>query len=646
MCGICGLIHARRAGPRPASVLTGMNAAMVHRGPDGAGEFSADTSGLHVQLAMRRLSIIDLGGGAQPLYNEDRSIALVANGEIYNYVELRSALESRGHHFRSGSDCECIIHAYEENDREFIGRLRGMFAFALWDSRRQCLLIARDRMGEKPLYLYEAGETLIFASEMKAMLASGLVPFELDPAAVDEYMHFGWVPEPRTVVRGVRKLTPGHVLTLTGDPWTLDERCYWRFAQAEPVAGEPAQLIRTELNEISRLIVRSDVPVGVALSGGVDSSAVAALAVRHYPGVIQAFSVGYQGRPAQDERAMAKAFAEYLGVPFHEIELSLEEMVASFEKLNFWRDDPIADIAGFGYYALSRAARQHGCPVLIQGQGGDELNWGYAWSVAAVHKTIAKAGGRRASWLAEFARSLPTHLSRSQLVQFAYLMGGIGHGWKRLRPGLGAPEDHIVFYDLCDSFQKAQSGVHETYTPQFKRSLGEFDPAAFFRLNKPWPRPDLAVMELLCRSYLLQNGIAQGDRLSMANSVELRLPLVDFRLVELMVGLQKSNPSYVLPPKQWLKDAVSDVVPEWVLNRQKRGFNPPVTLWTEAIRATHGRSLENGMLVNKGILKPEVLPSLLRKRSRFGIWNDLFFKFVTLENWCRSMQPLAAAASR
>ena len=297
MCGIAGIVARRPLSPDNREALTALSLKLAHRGPDGAGQFFGD----HVALASRRLSVIDLEGGAQPLYNEDRSLALICNGEIYNHVELRRALESRGHTFATHSDCEAILHLYEEQGERCVHALRGMFAFALWDSRKRRLLLARDRMGEKPLYLVESQGTVVFASELKVLVAQGVVPFRLDPSAVSAYFHFSYVPDSFCAVQGVRKLPPGHTLTIDVDPWKCTQKRYWKLDDAQPLDGDPATLIREELERISEIIVRSDVPVGVALSGGLDSSAVATLAAKRYPGTLQAVTVGYAGFPRQDE---------------------------------------------------------------------------------------------------------------------------------------------------------------------------------------------------------------------------------------------------------------------------------------------------------------------------------------------------------
>ncbi|HEV8158639.1 MAG TPA: asparagine synthase (glutamine-hydrolyzing), partial [Pyrinomonadaceae bacterium] len=288
MCGISGIITKEKLSPELKAAVSRMSAAQIHRGPDGAGEFSSD----NIALGMRRLSIIDPNGGWQPLYNEDKSLALIINGEIYNYIELRERLKASGHRFRTDADGEVILHLYEENDADFISHLRGMFAFALWDEKRRRLILARDRMGEKPLYLYERDGELFFASELKGLLRSNFVPFELDARAVNLYFYYQYVPEPLTAVKNVRKLDAARMLILDVENWRITEKTYWKMEDAPPIEGEPRDVIREKLEEVSKLIVRSDMPVGVALSGGLDSSIVAAFAAKQQPN-LHAFSVGY-----------------------------------------------------------------------------------------------------------------------------------------------------------------------------------------------------------------------------------------------------------------------------------------------------------------------------------------------------------------
>jgi len=637
VCGISGLISREAIDPEQVERVRRINQSLYHRGPDGEGEYVT----AHLALAMRRLSIIDLAGGWQPLYNEDSSLVLIANGEIYNYLELRERLIAKGHRFNTGSDCETILHLYKEFGLDCVQHLRGMFAFALWDAKQQRLLLARDRMGEKPLYLYEQDGQLLFASELKALLVSGIVPFELDAKAIDLYFHYQFVPEPQTPIKGVRKLDAGHLLIVETDPWRIKESCYWRMQDAPPLEGDPAKLIREELETISELVIRSDVPVGVALSGGLDSSAIAALAARKYPGTMHAFSVGYPGRPHHDERAQAEELATELGMPFHDIELDTGSMVEFFPELVYWRDDPIADVSGYGYYAVSKLAREHAVPVMLQGQGGDEMFWGYPWVQEAAMGSMQKDSTRNKNLraLPEYLTfNLPRTLSRPDLSQWARTLGGLLPAWQRFQYHRATPADQMVFYDQFPDFSEAANEVRGFYGQSFAGELAADGAHELFTFPQPWPRIDLTLTQLICDTYLRENGITQGDRLSMASSIELRLPLVDYRLVEIVIGLRKGQPDTHHAPKSWLKSALKGVLPEAVINRPKRGFAPPVMEWHRALFATYGGSLPDGYLVQSGALNKD--SGLLLAAGGFpptAVAAPLSFKALVLEQWCRQM---------
>jgi asparagine synthase (glutamine-hydrolysing) len=634
MCGIAGVVSRDILRLEERDQVAQMSEALIHRGPDGHGRHDSD----HLSLAMRRLSIIDLSGGWQPLYNEDRSLALVANGEIYNYVELRADLRAQGHVFSTGSDCEVILHLYEEYALDCVQHLRGMFVFALWDPGARRLVLARDRMGEKPLYLYERHGTLWFASELKALLRAGVVPFELDPSAILHYFHYQYVPEPMTAVRGVRKLPAAHLMTVTVDPWRMTERPYWRMEDAPPLEGDPPGIIRAELERVAELIVRADVPVGVALSGGVDSSAVAALAAMKYPGKLEAFSVGYEGRPHCDERAEAKAFADALKLPFHEVELRTQDMTASFPDVVESADDPIADISGYGYFRVMQAARAAKIPVMLQGQGGDELFWGYPWVRDALTQSRRKQELGAAGMLrpARYLRLRPPFdWSPRGLFNWVASFAGLRSSWRAMHRDRISPRDRLVFYDEGLPFRLVAPYIDAILAPEWKAKVSETDVCRLFTIRQPWPNLDVLFTRLICQTYLVENGMAQGDRLSMSSSVELRLPLVDYRLVETVIGLRKAQPDHGLPPKIWLKAALKGIVPDWVMNRPKRGFQPPTRTWAHALLSTYGHLLDGGYLVQAGVLQGDAARSLARPRFGMGPAAILAFEALALEVWCR-----------
>lgn len=646
MCGIFGII--RRDGLRPddSDLLRRLAQALVHRGPDGEGFHERGAVG----IGMRRLAIIDLAGGWQPLYNEDKSVALVANGEVYNFVELRRDLEARGHRFRTKSDCETIAHLYEESGADAVQSMRGMFVFALHDTREERVVIARDRIGEKPLFVVERDGFVAFASELVALVEAGLVPFELDPEAIELYYHYSLVPEPRAALKGVRKLPPGHLLEIDLRNWKVRERAYWRMEDAPPIDADPATTIRDVLEEIGELIIRSDVPVGVALSGGIDSSAICTLAAKRYQGPkenqIQGFTIGYPGNAWQDERGMAKELADHLGIRLHTLELTTEQVAEQFPFVCIRRDDPIADMSGSSYYAVMRLAREHGVPVMLMGQGGDELFWGYPWCTRAVEESERKLRRRQGkASIFDYLSMRRPPLSYTGGLRWLRDGGGILSGLAMYREDAHGDPDELHFQDRTPSFRDAESllpGYAGASMPLRGRALT----AELFRGRGLWNRVDLSITRLVCETYLLGNGIAQGDRLSMATSVEGRLPLVDYRLFETVIGLRKAHTDVHLPPKAWLRAALKDIVPTFVFERRKRGFTPPWRSWTKAIFERYGRDLPDGILVQRGILNRRAAEELSTGLGAGATPKPLAWHTMALEQWCRGMESRAANAAR
>lgn len=605
-----------------------MNAALIHRGPDGEGKFYAP----HLSMAMRRLSIIDLDSGWQPLYNEDSSIAVMANGEIYNYLELRDELQKQGHVFKTESDVETIAHLYEEYGIDCVKHLRGMFAIALWDDRQKSLFLARDRMGEKTIYLYEGDKEVVFASEMKSILTSRKVPFEFDPVAINLYFHLQYIPGAHTAIKGIRKLLPGHRMLIKTNPWQVQESCYWSMDDIEPIEGDPVKMVREKLEEIASIIIRSDVPVGVALSGGIDSSLIAALAKGSYSKTLCAFSVGYPGVPAYDERSQARELAKKLDMPFYDVELGVDEHTDLFAKLVYMRDDPIADISGFGYYAVSRKAREVGVPVLLQGQGGDELFWGYHWSHETVFQSTRKMNAVKRGMWRSFTNYTTAYSGEKLKLKDAF------KEWMR---DYTSPADQMVCMDILPFFLDGRNKSKTHYAKKFLEALTADDDAGrVFRKTQPWDHIPASITELIMQTYLRENGISQGDRLSMSNSIELRLPLVDYRLIETVIGLRKNYDDHTLPPKYWLVEAVKDILPAEVLTRPKRGFQPPAKEWNRNIFKKYGNLLPGGMLESHNILKSEACLELSNGAFPKGIGTPYSFKALVLELWAREMSAI------
>ncbi|MBE9139846.1 asparagine synthase (glutamine-hydrolyzing) [Nodosilinea sp. LEGE 07088] len=596
MCGISGLLAASTLREEDIAVVGQMNQRLIHRGPDSDGMVVADP----VVLAMRRLSIIDLAGGQQPIFNETKDIAIVCNGEIYNHAELRRDLQGRGHQFASRSDVETIVHAYEEYGLDCLAQLRGMFAFALWDGPRQRLLLARDRMGEKPFYLYrDSDQNLWFSSELQS-LAVAMPRQRLTPEAFNLFLAFQYVPEPVAPLEGVQILPAGHALVIESGNRNAAPFPYWEMAQATADPTHPIDVVKHSLDEACRLMGTADVPVAVALSGGIDSSLVAAVTARHYPEQLHAFTIGYDSRPATDERSVAAALAQQLNIGFTEVELSHRAVVDDFPTLVAAMDTPIGDIAAYGYYAVSQAARQAGYPVLLSGMGGDEFFWGYEWVREAMTRNEAILAGQ------------------PQAVPF-------WHRWRGKKP-VDQPDFFGVHDALCQGNTWARalmpSSVCDRLADTFWLDKNSLD------LTQPL---HIAVPSLLNRTWLRSNCLALVDRLSMHHSVEVRLPLLDPVLVDRVTGMRNAGlQDWHQPHKHLLVEAMQNVIPPEVLARKKQGFTPPTHEWMQSIVNRYSALIHRGSLVHQGLI--EESQSAL-KPGRF----DLFFmyKLTLLECWSR-----------
>lgn len=572
---------------------------MAHRGPDDDGTFVSE----RVMLAMRRLAINDLAGGRQPIASESGDIVVICNGEIYNHVMLRYELERRGHRFKTHSDVETIVHAYEEYGLACLEKLRGMFAFALWDARRESLFLVRDRLGEKPLYLYQDPEQgIFFASELTAIMAAMRGHRRLNPDAYSLFLEFQYIPEPLTPVVGVDLLPAGHFLELTLTKMGGKPVSYWNPESLWVDTSAPVEAVRETVAEACQLMGAADVPVAVALSGGIDSSLVAAVTAKRYPGKLHAFTIGYRDPSHTDERGLARRVAEELRIGFTAVELGADDLVRDFPGLMKAMDTPIGDVAAFGYYEVSRAARQAGFPVLLSGMGGDELFWGYPW----IRSTMV----RNEAAFAQYARS------RSSLSRLS------GRKVTDLQP------DFLEIHpDLIENDKLARSLMPEEIAASLPRDL--WSQVVHMDTSLPF---HLAVSSLINRTWLRSNCLALLDRMSMAHSVELRLPLLDVELVNRLIGMRNRGLTDWHNSHKWLLvEAFSELLPQEVRHRPKQGFTPPVVTWLRAIVNQYSSLLNGGALERQGMLRAGSLPSDLE------VGFDLMFlyRLVVLECWSR-----------
>ncbi|HEV2476012.1 MAG TPA: asparagine synthase (glutamine-hydrolyzing), partial [Candidatus Dormibacteraeota bacterium] len=544
MCGICGVAGGHPA--RGRELVQAMCAAMEHRGPDDEGFGTND----QVVLGMRRLSIIDVGGGHQPMANEDSTVWVVQNGEIYNHLELRGQLIAHGHVFRTQSDTEVLVHGYEQWGQAMVERLNGMFAFAVHDLRAGTVLLARDRMGIKPLHYAIDGDRLVFASELKALLRDPALRRGVDPAALDDYLTYEFVPSPRTIVRGISKLRPGHTLT-----WSIRERSarverYWA-PQLNAGDGrhdldhESSRLLEC-LRESVRKELNSDVPLGVFLSGGIDSSAVAAMMTQL--GVeVKTFSVGFAER-SFDESGYAREVARHLGTDHHEVTLEPAAMLELIPKLPQLLDEPLGDASIIPTYLLSEFTRRH-VKVALGGDGGDELFAGYPTLQA--HR------------LAGYYTRLPR-----------LLRGGLVEPVVRRLP---VSRDNLSFDFRAKRFI---AGAELPVAERHLTWMGSFPPRGVSLEDEQASLDPLNQVLMRDMRYYLEGDIlVKLDRASMMASLEARVPLLNNDFVGYATSLPLNMKLRGMRSKFLLKRALRGVLPDRILNRPKKGFGIPVADW-------------------------------------------------------------------
>jgi len=622
MCGITGFVDlwSTKGSPtEPSRVLDVMCRVIQHRGPDDQGVFIKDG----VALGMRRLSIIDLAGGQQPISGEDGSATIVFNGEIYNFLELKHQLEARGHVFKTHSDTEAIVHAYEEYGTSCVDYLRGMFAFAIWDDKAQKLFIARDRVGKKPLYYTVTPDgSFVFGSELKSLLQHPNVLRETDPEALDAYLTLGYVPDPLSIFRSIHKLPPGHHLSFAKGEVRVSE--YWDFGFTTPAEGrsedECLEELRALLDESVRLRLVSDVPLGAFLSGGIDSSTVVALMARHMGQPVKTFSIGFH-EDSYNELEYARLTAKKYGTDHHEFFVT-PEICSIVDELAWHFDEPFADSSAIPTYMVSKLARDH-VTVVLSGDGGDELFAGYTrYLVDRDRSAFARMPG----------------LLRKGLMQ--PLSSHLPHGT------LGRNFIHNISLDPIDRYLDSVSiftrlNKESLYTDGFREQLrdGDWVTKCFHELAaKVGTRSSLdRLLYLDSKTYLPGDILTKVDRMSMAVSLEARAPLLDHKLIDFVTQIPASMKLAGDETKHILKRAVSDLVPTEILNRPKQGFGVPVQEWiNQQLRERMHETLCDSRTRERGYINSAYLEVLLDEHERgrrdhsAGLW-----ALLMLELWHR-----------
>ncbi|MFZ5609477.1 MAG: XrtA/PEP-CTERM system amidotransferase [Pseudomonadota bacterium] len=622
MCGIAGIFDCRGERSIDRSILVAMTDSIAHRGPDGSGHYDAPG----VALGHRRLSIIDLGGGAQPMHDEAAGTVVTFNGEIYNFRELRHELEAKGARFATRSDTEVLLAAYRQWGEDCVAHLRGMFAFAIWDAPRQKLFLARDRLGKKPLYYAMlTGGLFVFASEMKAILTHPAVPRVLDPQAVEDYFALGYVPDPKTILSAVRKLAPGHVLTLARDGAALAPRRYWDLRFDKTVPGTPADLAEelvARLREAVRLRLIADVPLGAFLSGGVDSSAVVAMMTELSDMPVNTCAIGFD-HPEFDETEEARRVARLFRADHRERQVAVEDF-ALLETLAGVYDEPFADASALPTYRVCELAREQ-VTVALSGDGGDEVFAGYR---------------RHRLHMAEerVRRLLPLGLR-------APLFGLMGRLYPKLDWAPQALRAKSTFQGLARASAEAYFNSvaitladerRRLFSAAFRVSLQGYGAEEVMRAAmRDAPAQDgLSLIQYADIKTNLPGGIlVKVDRASMAHGLEVRAPLLDHAFVEWAASIPAALRLNGGEGKLLFKQAMQRFLPDDVLYRRKMGFAVPISAWFRGpLRGRIAQALQSPQLRDTGYFDGVALAAMLKEhvegRRDHGrtLWSLLMFE--------------------
>lgn len=632
MCGIAGVVDFRA--PVDPTLVTDMCERIVHRGPDARGTHVKGEVGLGSQ----RLAIIDVAGGDQPLFSEDGEVAAVVNGEIYNHVELRERLRRNGHVFSSGSDAEVIVHLYEEHGDDVVQHLRGMFAFALWDARRRRLLLGRDRVGKKPLFYAARGGRIVFASELRALLADPSLDHAIDPRAIDAYLALQYIPHPLSIFSAVRKLPPASVLAFDADRLAIER--YWRLAFEPKLAGidedEAAERLREHLDEATRVRLMSEVPLGAFLSGGIDSSAVVASMARQSAAPVKTFSITF-GEADFDEARYARMVAERYGTEHHEFRVE-PHALSILPRLARHYGEPYADPSAIPSFHLAELTGGH-VTVALNGDGGDEAFAGYGrYRRMAMLERLRRAPGPLRSAVAALGRAVgPGAGERDPRSRLARL----GHS-------LAAPEPR-VYGDSVQAFDAERR--RRLLSRNLVEQLGGWSAETI--LADAWEEAEAGGVDRLLavdmETYLPGDLLVKIDIATMAHSVEARSPFLDHHLLEFAAGLPPGMKLRGRSGKHILKTAMRGIVPDEILDRPKMGFGVPLEHWFRGELAALPRELLLDPSAHcREYLDGREIERLLAEHASRGHDHSLrIWALMQLETWHQEvLEPARAVAGR
>jgi asparagine synthase (glutamine-hydrolysing) len=625
MCGICGKLVFDKDAVVAPELLRAMLGEIRHRGPDDDGIYTAPQIG----LGHRRLSIIDLNSGHQPLSNEDGSIWVVFNGEIYNYRELREYLRSKGHVFKTQTDTEVIVHLYEEFGLDFVEKLRGMFAIALWDENRRTLVLLRDRVGIKPIYYYLTDNCIVFGSEIKAVIADPAVKRELAVPMIDRFLTFFYMPGEETLFRNLNKLAPGSLLVVKEGKPSI--RKYWDLSFRETPDSalgfdDAKQRLLELLEDTVKLHMISDVPVGFLLSGGVDSTAILSLAVGKTNQPLHSFTIGFSDASVADERPFARLAAKQFGTEHHEMTITSKDFSDFLPKYVWHMEEPVCEPPAVALYYLSQLAKNY-VKVLLSGEGGDEAFAGYS-------------NYRNLTWLERsktcfgplnglIGRSLSTanHLLNSEKI-------------RKYSPLMGLPLDEYYYGRTSNPFRFFNQEASQLYSPDFARvadkKLSTEAVRRYFRNGIP----DTHLSKMLyidTKTWLPDDLLLKADKITMANSIELRVPFLDHKFLEFAASLPENYKLRGFTTKHIAKEAFRERVPNEILTRKKAGFPVPYESWLRNdLRDWVSQILLDKKTEERGYFKKGSIEKLISMDSLSGGYSKEIFSLVALELWHRA----------
>ncbi len=627
MCGIAGAFLYKNNRPVSAEVISKMNHEIIHRGPDDEGFYLKDNIG----LAFRRLSIIDLDTGNQPIHNEDKTVWVVFNGEIYNYVELREALEKKGHSFYTRSDTEVIVHLYEEYGKDFPLHLNGMYGIALWDEKKKTLLLVRDRPGIKPLYYAETKDGVMFGSEIKSLLKAGVSRLP-DHEAINQYLSYGYIPSPLTGFKSIRKLNAGNMLICSGG--NCKEKEFWDLTDSSaPIENmdedEMTDRLIDELTMVLKRQTRSDVPLGIFLSGGIDSSLIASVAVEKCGLKPDAFTIGFE-EESYNELENARTITNRLGINLHEFILSERDVINEIEHIMSFLDEPLFDYSAIPVYFVSKFARSK-VKTVIGGEGGDELFGGYQthylYRIAEWYRKIPQA-------LRSGMRTLINNLPESH----SYL--STAYKLKRFTYGAEFPYDegHYRWKVLFDADDK-----NKLLSKEFLENVSELE--SYKPMEEYFTRSresGLSIPEQLMyvdfKTFLQDDPLQKTDRMSMANSLEVRVPILDNAIIDFSRNVPLNKKVKGFQTKYLLRKTLSRFQPHEIAFGKKRGFTPPLAVWIKkGLKEYTLDSLSEESVSKLGFVNHDYVTRVLDDHMNGKAENSRhIWALVVLDNWYRN----------